>query len=172
MATTRILVIGDTHARAWDEVHPAVRAAVAEADIAVHCGDIVNMAVVDGFRAAARRAVVVCGNSDPPELWKALPTREIFEVDGLRIGVTHPIWGAEEFEPPRLLPDFVEDGEHTADVVCYGHLHEPVNTTHEGVLFVNGGQSYPSFLVPATVAWLTVEDGVPSVEIVEVAPAE
>ncbi|MEE8337178.1 MAG: metallophosphoesterase family protein [Dehalococcoidia bacterium] len=172
MAATRILVIGDTHARAWAEVHPAVRAAVEEADIAVHCGDIVRMAVVEGFRAAARRAVVVCGNSDPPDLWRALPAKEHFEVDGVRIGVTHPIWGAAEFEPARLLPDFTERGAHTADVICYGHLHEPVNETVGGVLFVNGGQAYPSFLVPATVAWLTVEDGLASAEIVEIAPAE
>ena len=172
MATTRILVVGDTHARAWDEVHPAVREAVAEADIAVHCGDIVRMEVVDAFRETAKRAIVVSGNSDPPELWKALPTHEIFGVDGVRIGATHPIWGTIEFEPPALLPDFTKDGERTADVICYGHLHIPLVDTVEGVLFVNGGQGYSSFLVPGTVAWITIEDGVASAEIVEFDPAK
>ena len=172
MAATRILVIGDTHVRTWDEVHPRVREAVAEADIAVHCGDIVRMDVVEGLRAAAKRAVIVHGNSDPPEVRQALPHRELFEVDGVRIGVTHPAWGAEEFEPQRLLPDFTEDGERTADVICYGHLHEPVNESHDGMLFLNGGQPYPSFLVRATVAWLVIQDGVARGEIVEVAPAE
>ena len=172
MAATRILVIGDTHVRTWDEVHPRVREAVAETDIAVHCGDIVRMDVVEGLRAAAKRAVIVHGNSDPPEVRQALPHRELFEVDGVRIGVTHPAWGAEEFEPQRLLPDFTEDGERTADVICYGHLHEPVNELHDGVLFLNGGQSYPSFLVRATMAWLVIEDGIARGEIVEVAPAE
>ncbi len=177
MAATRILVIGDTHVRTWDEVHPRVREAVAEADVAVHCGDIIRMAVVEGLRAAAKRAVVVHGNSDPPDVRRALPRRELFEVDGVRIGVTHPAWGAEEFEPQRLLPDFSEDGKRTADVICYGHLHEPVNESHatdDGaeVLFLNGGQPYPSFLVRATMAWLVIEDGVARGEIVEVAPAE
>ena len=172
MAATRILVIGDTHARSWDEVHPRVRDAVAAADIAVHCGDIVSAAVVEGFRATARCAIVVHGNSDPPELRTALPARERFDVDGVRVGVTHPAWGAEEFEPARLLPDFTEEGAPAVDVICYGHLHEPVNETHEGVLFLNGGQSYPSFLVPATVAWLTIEDGVARGEIEQVAPAQ
>ena len=172
MAATRILVIGDTHVRTWDEVHPRVREAVAEADVAVHCGDIVRMDVVEGLRAAAKRAVVVHGNSDPPDVRQALPRRELFEVDGVRIGVTHPAWGAEEFEPQRLLPDFTEHGERTADVICYGHLHEPVNESHDGVLFLNGGQAYPSFLVRATMAWLVIEDGVARGEIVEVAPAE
>ena len=53
-----------------------------------------------------------------------------------------------------------------------GHRHGPVSTTRDGVLFVNGGEGYPSFVVPGTIAWLTGEDGVPSVEIVEIAPAE
>ncbi len=171
MAITRILVLGDTHVRRWSEVHPAVRAAVAEADIALHCGDSVRGAVIEGFRAAALRAVAVHGNSDPPELRRDLPFRELLEVDGVRIGVTHPAWGAEEFEPRALLSDFggVEGG---VGVICYGHLHEPVNEVVDGVLFLNGGQPYPSFLVPATVAWLVIEDGVPRGEIVEIAPAE
>ena len=170
MATTRILVIGDTHVRRWEEVHPAVRAAVAEADIAIHCGDSVHLDVIEGFRAAARRAVAVHGNSDPVEARQALSAIELLEVDGIRIGVTHPAWGAEEFEPEAVLPDFA----HVAggvDVICYGHLHVPTLDLRDGVLFLNGGQPYPSFMVRATVAWLTIEDGEPRGEIVEIAPA-
>lgn len=168
MATTRILLIGDTHAYHWDDVHPRVREAVAEADIAVHAGDIVRMAVVDGFRAAAKRSYVVHGNSDPPELRAALPHRELFEVDGVRIGLTHPAWGGPEFPPEELLPDFPEG----VDVILYGHLHVPLVEQRYGVLFVNGGQPYPQFLVPTTIAWLTIEDGVPRAEIELVEPPQ
>ena len=168
MATTRVLVVGDTHVHTWDEVHPRVREATAEADVALLCGDIVRLEVVAGFRAAAKRSVVVHGNSDPVDVRQALPYKEIIEVDSVRIGVTHPSWGGPEFEPEALLGDFPEG----VDVIAYGHLHMPLNETHEGVLFVNGGQAYPSFLVPATVAWLVIEDGVPRGEIEEVAPAQ
>lgn len=168
MATTRIVLIGDTHAYSWAEVHPRVREAVAEADIAVLAGDIVRMAVVEGFRATARRSFVVHGNSDPPDLRTALPAREVFEVDGVRIGVTHPAWGGPEFEPEELLPDFPEG----VDVILYGHLHVPVCETRFGVLFLNGGQPYPQFLVPTTMAWLTVTDGIPRGEIETIAPPE
>ena len=99
---------------------------------------------------------------------QALPYKEIIEVDGVRIGVTHPSWGGPEFEPEVLLGDFPEG----VDVIAYGHLHLPLNETRNGVLFMNGGQAYPSFLVPATVAWLVIEDGVPRGEIEEVAPAQ
>lgn len=165
MTKTRLLLVGDTHARAWEEVHSRVREAVAEADIAVLAGDIVSMAVVEGFRATARCSYVVHGNSDPPDVREALPARELFEVDGVRVGLTHPAWGGPEFEPEVLLEDFPEG----VDVILYGHLHETVNLTREGVLFLNGGQPYPQFLTPGTVAWLLVEDGVPRGEIEQVA---
>jgi len=168
MAVTRILVVGDTHVRRWEDVHPRIREAVAEADIAFHCGDIVHLDVVEGFRQAAKRAVVVHGNTDPVEVRRALPYREIVEVDGVRIGVLHPSWGGPEFEPHVLFGDFPEG----VDVIAYGHLHEPVNEVVDGVLFVNGGQAYASFLVPATIAWLTIEDGVPRAEIELVEPAQ
>jgi len=162
---TRVLLVGDTHARAWEEVHPRVRDAVEEADIAVLAGDIVTMAVVEGFRAAARRSYVVHGNSDPPDVRAALPAREVFEVDGVRIGLTHPAWGGPDFEPEVLLDDFPEG----VDVILYGHLHETVNDRREGVLFLNGGQPYPQFLTPATVAWLTIESGVARGDLEQVA---
>lgn len=167
----RILVFGDTHIRRWRQAHPALHAAVAEADIAIHCGDSVHADVIEGFRAAAGRTVAVHGNTDPPELRVALPRREVLEVEGVRIGVTHPAWGGPEFPPQELLPDF-RDVAGGVKVICFGHLHEPVNEVHEGVLFVSGGQAYPSFLVPATVAWLTVEGGSARAEIVEIAPAQ
>ena len=160
--SARIAVISDTHLYRWDEVHPDIRAAVRDADIAVHCGDIVRQDVVDGMRREANRAVIVHGNSDPPELRSTLPYTETFEVDGVRIGVTHPAWGGPEFPLEDLLPDFPD----TVDVILFGHFHETINEVREGVLFLNPGQAYKSFMVPATIALLTIEDGRMTPEIV------
>jgi hypothetical protein len=167
----RIVVTGDTHLRRWDDAHPALREAVAGADIAIHCGDWVHLDTVAGFRASARRAVVVHGNSDPPDLRAALPYREVIEVEGVRIGVTHPAWGGPEFPPEQLLPDFPHEDCGTLDVICYGHIHEPLNAMVDGVRFVNPGQGYPSFMVPGTFAALEVNRGHLHAEIVEFAPA-
>ena len=52
---TQIVVLSDTHCHRWDEVHPAMRQAVADADIAVHCGDLVRPDVADGMRRDAKR---------------------------------------------------------------------------------------------------------------------
>lgn len=165
--STRIVVFSDTHCHTWDEVHPAIRAEVANADIAIHCGDLVRMEVVDGLREAANRAVVVHGNSDPPDVRQAIPYVQTIEVEGVRIGVTHPAWGGPEFPLEDLLGDFSE----TLDVILYGHTHEPMNETINGVLYLNPGQGYPSFMVAATIATLTVDDGVFTAEIKTIVPA-
>lgn len=169
---TRILVVGDTHVRQYDELHEALRERIEAADIAVHCGDWVGMAAVEGFRAAAQRAVVVHGNSDAVEVRRALPYREVIEVEGIRLGVTHPAWGGPEFPPPRLRRDFPPSEFGVVDAICFGHFHVPLDETHEGVRYVNGGQGYPSFLVPGTVAWIDVDGGAFDVTIEEFAPAE
>ena len=157
---TRILVVGDTHARHWEHVSEELRALVREADLAIHCGDWVGMDTVEGFRAEARQSVVVHGNSDPVELRQALPYREVVEVDGVRIGVTHPAWGTIEPELKELLPDFPESEVGKLDILCYGHIHVPLCQEAHGLLFLNGGQGYPSFRVPGTVAWIeTAPDG-------------
>ncbi len=159
---TRIAVISDTHLHRWDEVHPDIREAVRGADIAIHCGDIVRQDVVDGMRRDAKRAVIVHGNSDPPDLRESLPYTEIIEVDGVRLGVTHPAWGGPEFPLEELLPDF-PDG---VDAILFGHFHETINEVRDGVLFLNPGQAYKSFMVSATIAALTVDRGRMYAEII------
>ena len=160
--TATIAIISDTHFSRWDEVHPRIKKAVREADIAVHCGDIVRQDVVDGMRSEAKKAVIVHGNSDPPDLRQSLPYTEVIEVEGVRLGVAHPAWGGPEFPLEELLPDFPEP----VDAILFGHLHETINETRNGVLFLNPGQAYKSFMVPATMAMLTVSQGSMSAEIV------
>lgn len=160
--TTTIAVISDTHFNRWDEVHPRIKRALRDADIAVHCGDIVRQDVVDGMRREAKRAVIVHGNSDPPDLRQSLPYTEVIEVEGVRLGVTHPAWGGPEFPLEELLPDFPDP----VDAILFGHFHETINETRDGVLFLNPGQAYKSFMVPATMATLTVSEGNMTAEIV------
>ena len=94
-----IVAIGDTHCREWSEVHPAIREAVEQADVALHCGDFTYMGVVDGMVGCAKRAVVVHGNSDQVNVRRTLPYVEVLEVEGARIGVIHPILGRAGVRP-------------------------------------------------------------------------
>ena len=56
-------------------------------------------------------------------------------------------------------------------MILDGHLHVTVNETIGGVLYVNPGQAYSSFMVAATIAVLTLDEGQVTVEIREVVPA-
>ena len=163
-----IVAIGDTHCREWSEVHPGIREAVERADVALHCGDFTYMGVVDGLRRCSKRAVVVHGNSDPVDVRRELPPIEVFGVEGLRIGATHPAWGG----PPFQLDELLEDFESPVDVVLFGHLHEVCDELRDDVLFVSPGQGYRSFMVPATIAVVTVEAGVATADIRVIEAAE
>ena len=165
---TSIAVVSDTHCLDWGEVHPRIKSAISDADIVVHCGDFTKMAVVEGVRDAARHSVLVHGNSDPVEVRTALPAVEVIEVEGLRVGVTHPAWGGPPFGLDELHRDFSEP----VDAVLFGHLHETYSEVRDGVLFVSPGQGYRSFMVPATIAVVTVEDGSMSAEIRVIEAAE
>ena len=162
--STRIVVVSDTHCGDWEEVHPNIRALVPESDVAVHCGDYTGMRVLEGMRSATSNTVVVHGNSDPSDLRNEIPYVDLIKIDGHRIGVIHPAWGGPEFPLEELLPDFNE----RPDIVLFGHLHEPVNETRGGILYVNPGQGYSSFMVPATVAVLTIDGAEIDVEIREI----
>lgn len=150
------MVVSDTHCKQWHEIHPEIRREIKEADIAIHCGDFVGENVLHNFQSIAQRSVVVHGNSDPPALRKAIPYVEIIEVDGYKIGVTHPAWGGPEFPLEELIQDFPKP----VDVIVFGHFHETINEKRDGVLFVNPGQGYKSFMVDATIAIITISGSI------------
>ena len=162
--TTTITVISDTHCHKWEEIHPTMREAVSSSDISVHCGDIIREDVVEGFLAAAKKGIIVHGNSDPVELRETLPYVETIKVEGIEIGITHPAWGGPEFPPDELFKDF----NTKPDVILFGHTHEPLNSHIEGTLFVNPGQGYKSFMVDGTMAMLTINGKEIAAEIITV----
>ena len=93
---------------------------------------------------------------------------EALEVEGRRIGVTHPAWGGPEFALEELFLDFPEP----VDVIVFGHFHETINEMRDGVLFVNPGQGYKSFMVPATIAVLVVDVDNVDAEIKVIEPGQ
>ena len=83
---TRLLLLSDTHlpmrAKALQE---QVWRMVDEADVVVHAGDWVELALLDALEARAARLVGVAGNNDGPELWERLGEVARIEVDGVRL---------------------------------------------------------------------------------------
>ena len=129
MTTAQLLLIADTHvpkrARAlpeqvWDEVE--------RADVVVHAGDWVDVALLDELEKRSQRLVGVHGNNDHGELCERLPEVARAEIEGVRIAVVHETGSAKDREQ-RCAVEYDD-----ADVLVFGHSHIPWDTTTPGGL--------------------------------------
>ena len=131
----RLLLISDTHlpkrardlpAQVWDEV--------AKADVVLHAGDWVDVALLDELERRSARLLACWGNNDGPELRARLPERADATVDGVRFTVVHETGAAagRDARMSRLYPD--------TDVLVFGHSHIPWDTTTDtGLRLLNPG---------------------------------
>ena len=131
----RLVLMADTHVprRAKDLPAPLWQA-VDDADVVVHAGDWVDVALLDALEARASRLVAVYGNNDGPPLRARLPEVAHVELNGLRLAVVHetgPSGGRER----RCAARFVD-----VDVLVFGHSHIPWDTTATtGLRLLNPG---------------------------------
>jgi putative phosphoesterase len=164
----QILVISDTHVRAFRELPGGIQKAVQEAEWVVHCGDFTTMGLLEELRRLTPHFTGVFGNADPGSVRHQLSHQVTFELEGRKIVVIHPHWGGHpdglEKELALRFPD--------ADVILFGHTHEPCNTKIGDTLLLNPGQGYASFMVPASMAILTVSRSELSAELLTLADVE
>ena len=126
---TRVLLLADTHLPKRAKVLPErVWAEVDAADVVVHAGDWVDVALLDSLEQRARRLVGVYGNNDGPPLRSRLPEVAHVELDGVRMSVVHETGGAagREKRCAAAFPD--------TDVLVFGHSHIPWDTVAPGGL--------------------------------------
>lgn len=124
-----LLLIADTHLPKRAKALPEeVWDAVSAADIVIHAGDWVDVALLDELEARGARTIGVYGNNDGPELRKRLPEIARAELDGVRLAVIHETGPAQgrEARCDRWFPD--------TDVLVFGHSHIPWDTTTPGGL--------------------------------------
>lgn len=127
--------MADTHlpARAHD-LPPPLWSAVAAADVVVHAGDWVDVALLDELEQRARQLVGVHGNNDHGVLRERLPEIARVEVAGVRLAVVHETGDAKgrEVRCSARFPD--------VDVLVFGHSHIPWDTTTStGLRLLNPG---------------------------------
>jgi putative phosphoesterase len=152
----RLVLMSDTHIpkRAHD-LPLELWAAVDEADVVVHAGDWVDVAMLDALEARAGRLVACYGNNDGPALRARLPELARVALDGLRLAVIHET-GQTKGREARCAAEFPD-----VDVLVFGHSHIPWDTVAPGGLrLLNPGsptdrrrQPYPTYMTA------TVEHG-------------
>ena len=130
-----LLLLADTHIpRRARDLPDRVWAAVDEADVVVHAGDWVSVAILDALERRARRLVGCYGNNDGPELRARLPEIARAEVAGVRLAVVHETGPAQgrELRCQAAFPD--------VDLLVFGHSHIPWDTTTpSGLRLLNPG---------------------------------
>ena len=149
---TQILVLSDTHVRTIQGLPKEIVQAIREAEWVVHCGDYTSITVVEELEGLARHFVGVYGNSDSADVINQLPLEITFELEGKKIAVVHPHFGG----PSEGLEEELAARFPHVDAILFGHTHEPCNLRLNGTLLLNPGQSYPSFMTPASMGILTV----------------
>ena len=118
---TDVVVLADTHIRRGSSRRlPAeVYAALEDADLVLHAGDVVTGALLEELAGFAPMLAVL-GNNDG-ELVGQLPEERVFAVEGYRIAMVHDS-GARKGRESRLRRRFP-----TAELVVFGHSHIPID---------------------------------------------
>jgi putative phosphoesterase len=130
-----LLIISDTHVpkRARD-LPPQVWDEVVRADVVVHAGDWVNVALLDALESRSARLVACWGNNDGDELRVRLPERADVTLDGVRFTVVHET-GSAKGRDARMSREYPD-----TDVLIFGHSHIPWDTTTgTGLRLLNPG---------------------------------
>ena len=131
----RLLLLADTHVpRRARGLPRQVWAEVERADVVVHAGDWVDVALLDALQSRATALLACWGNNDGPALRARLPEVAHAVLEGVRVAVVHETGGAagRERRADAAHPD--------VDVLVFGHSHIPWDTTTPaGLRLLNPG---------------------------------
>lgn len=136
----RIGVLSDTHTDSLERLPKKLPDELSGMDLVIHAGDFTGKNLVDGLRRLAPFRGVY-GNIDGPEVRRELPPVDVVEVEGVRIGVTHPFEGG----PPSSLEERILAKFTGVQVIIHGHSHRTKNIVKTGVLWFNPGSATGTF---------------------------
>lgn len=157
-ANLRILVLSDTHIpHRAPFLPPQVCAALRQADLILHAGDLASEEVLDELALFAP-VEAVHGNMDPREVRRRLPRRKLLEIGGYRVGLVHGD-GGEGWDRSRV-PEQALAAFPGAHAVVFGHTHEPLNRQRGATLLFNPGSPTDPRLAPrCSFGWLHLGRG-------------
>ncbi len=155
MSALGVAVLADTHIRRGGRRHlPSTAYAVLErADVILHGGDVVDQGLLTELGDLAPTHAVL-GNNDG-DLGGVLPGTMVLDLAGVSVAMVHDS-GPRRGREARLWRQFP-----TADVVVFGHSHDPVDAVGLGRqrLFNPGSPTERRRQPSHTMGWLSLADG-------------
>ena len=153
----RVGLISDTHGK----LRPEVFDALAGVDRILHAGDVGSGELLDELNAIAD-VVAVWGNTDGFEVRTRTTEVADLMLDGHHVIVVH----GDQFGSPT--PEQLRAAYPEADVIVYGHTHQPLIEERDGALIVNPGAAGPArFKLKPSVAILELDGDSRTARIVE-----
>ena len=152
----KLLIISDTHVPARARDLPAeLWRAVDDADLVIHAGDWVDVALLDTLSARSAALLGVYGNNDGPALRARLPEVARLSVQGVRLAVVHQTGPAARREE-RCAARYPG-----VDVLVFGHSHIPWDSVAaNGMRLLNPGSPTDRRRQPAgTYLTAAIDDG-------------
>ena len=148
----KIAIISDTHSLLRPEVENKIR----DCDYILHGGDIASKDTFERIKEIAP-AYFVRGNADKD--WaKDIPVEQEIELEGYRFYMVHNI-------------KHIREDLFGIDFVVYGHSHKYENRQKDGITYLNPGSCGPRrFTQPVTFMIMTIDDGLYSIEKVDISP--
>jgi phosphoesterase, MJ0936 family len=128
-----IAVLSDTHLRVGKSLPTFVWQHLTNANLILHAGDLTHIGLIEELACIAP-VRAVRGNCDSWDV--SLSDREIFECEGVRIGLIHGDSGRERSTPDRAYAAFKDSG---VDLIVFGHSHIPFMEWKNGILMFNPG---------------------------------
>jgi predicted phosphodiesterase len=165
----RLGLLADTHCEpgSYPRIPAAAIAALGRVELAVHLGDIVRGAALDGI--AGIPTVAVRSRVDPPADGHRIvdPPLRIIVGDRVLVALSHPgDLGGDPQALPAHIVDRLADGGERIDLLAYRGSHHPALAVHNGCVMVDPGSPTAYRTVP-TVARVTVRPAGLDVEIVD-----
>jgi putative phosphoesterase len=131
----------------------SVLEAAQHADLIAHLGDFTEVEVARQLESMAPLAAVH-GNNDSAEVRERFPALVRLDVEGRRLVLIHGhVGGRTAAQAARAVPD--------ADIVLFGHSHQPRIQWENGRLLFNpGSPTQPRFSRSTSYGILTIDGGV------------
>jgi len=148
----RLGIIADTHGLLRPEVFETFR----EVDRILHAGDVGPVDLLAELEAIAP-VTAVWGNTDGFDVRHRVPEIVETEIEGVRFLLLH----GHQFGSPT--PEAVNRRYPEAEVIIYGHTHQPLLAVVDEVVTVMnpGGAGRRRFDLPASVGIMELEAGLP-----------
>lgn len=147
-------ILSDTHS-CWDDRYAAHFACCSEI---WHCGDVGDISIVNKLKEVCPVVRVVCGNIDHGEVRRVCPETLTFEVEGVKVWMTHIAGYPGRYSPgvKRLLKS-----ENINLMVCgHSHILKVIPDPELGLLHVNpGAAGWHGWQKERTLVRITIDEG-------------